>query len=236
MGKKKEDSTIISIILGHLPDEYQTVKTASRHAARKGKLDLDDLLEDVQSFYRVELSDQKIYEFGTNPDNKKEEKALVMNSENNNNNNNNNVSKKKNGTKCDYCGKIGHIAKYCFNNPNGENFKGEDRTKNNSNNRNNRGSNKTNNDRKKEIKCYNCGGIGHIASKCPSEKQNNKDNDDKKPSNTETSMFCGMVQLSNRVTTTTEEGKWLFDNGATKHMTNDIKSVSYTHLTLPTIA
>ena len=79
MGRTKEDATVIAIILTQLPDEYSTIRASARSLARRGELELEDLMADIRRFYWSDLAEQKIYEFGANDekDKKKEEKALT---------------------------------------------------------------------------------------------------------------------------------------------------------------
>ena len=51
MGHAKQDSTIIAVILAHLPDEYATIRSTARTTARKGALTLDDLEADIRDHY-----------------------------------------------------------------------------------------------------------------------------------------------------------------------------------------
>ena len=224
---------MMAIILAHLPDEYATIRSTARAAARRGILTLDDLEADIRAHYRAEIVNQKIYEFGGNDEEKKpqkEEKALTAQTSGN--------RRRRKGPKfdgyCDYCGKKGHQGTDCFSNPESDNFTGEVRTKtdnqqqgntNQNNNRNNNNGNEQGRS-KKGIKCYNCGKYEHIAADCRSNRNHNYHNNNPNQShNQETSMFCGFAHKCNRVATNPLHERWLLDSGASRHMTNNVNMV-----------
>ena len=106
IGKDKDDNSVISVILTHLPDEYSSVRQWARKEARNKMLNLDDLMADIQSIYRMEISSIKTYKFGANDEEENGDKAM-------------NALTKKPGRirhmgTCGFCGKMGHKTEDCF--------------------------------------------------------------------------------------------------------------------------
>ena len=66
MGNTKEDNTVIAMTLSKLPDEYATIRTNARNQERRGELTFDNLMADIRSHYRSEITYQKVFKFGKN--------------------------------------------------------------------------------------------------------------------------------------------------------------------------
>ena len=205
IGKEKDDNSVISVILTHLPEEYASVCQWARKEARNKLLTLDDLMADIQSIYRTKINDIKTYEFGANNNEDVSDKAMS-------------ASTKKPGRtrydgSCSFCGKYVHKTEDCFKNPQSPKFKGEQVIKGNNGN-----------GKKGPIICHICGKPGHIAPHCRNRKKKNggghTQNSSSDNDTNQMTMFCGYSATGSQLTDSSPYvEKWLLDSGATKHMT-----------------
>jgi len=212
IGKTKDDNSVISVILSHLPDEYASVRQWARKEARNKLLTLDDLMADIQSIYRTEINDIKTYEFGADSPDDNTDKAMSAST--------NRSGRKKYDGNCGNCGKYGHKTEDCFSNPKSKNYQGEQVIKGGS----------TNEQKKGPIICHYCNKPGHIAPHCRLKKKRNggdggqnsgqSGNSVSNNNTNQMTMFCGYLASNPDLNDSTPHvEKWLLDSGATKHMT-----------------
>lgn len=92
----------------------------------------------------------------------------------------------------------------------------------NNNNMNNNYTNNNNNDKSKKMKCYRCGKVGHIASKCYSRKSSGNQQSSQPTANNVDETYAVFHTVEDGEKSSCMNREWILDSGCTAHLCGDL--------------